>query len=340
MKLPVKLPAKLTKFGGKLLLKTKKASPEICVIVGIVCGGAAVVLTGIETWKGKDKLSEDVKHIREIKANNAEKSEKSETSEDQKAKSKELTVARVGLAKDICKTYWKPVVFGVSSVGLIWGGRTLLRKELSMTAAAFATLKNQYDNLCRRINEELGPEKAQELIYGAKMADFIDAETGEVGETAMIDKAKNVSPYAEYFDPGDYDSEKGMFIWKNNYWNENKIINQNTIVDRQNYWNMKLHTRGYVYLNEVRVSLGMKPVSYGWKVGWVDGQGDSFIDFGVLPGPHQLPINKLFMDEKNPFNNALIDFNVDGEISYIFSDILEYDTNSNLAFAKRRKLHS
>ena len=36
-----KLPKKLTRAVGKAWLKTKKVSPEICVIGGMVCGAGA-----------------------------------------------------------------------------------------------------------------------------------------------------------------------------------------------------------------------------------------------------------------------------------------------------------
>lgn len=328
----LKLPGKLTRAFGKLWLKTKKASPEICVITGIACGVGALVLVGVETWKGKEKLTQDIVVIQDTKV---------APEEETKEMIAERKLARrkgwMTLGKDIVKIYWKPAALGVTSICFVWGGRTLLRKELGIAVAAASSIKEKYDQLCRKLNEELGAEKAQELIYGAKLVDGVDTETGEVKQVAMIDKAAMVSPYAFQFDPGDYDSSLGRFTWQNHTWNNNKIINQSIVADLQNSYNNLLKARGYVYENEVRIDFGVKPVRRGWKTGWVlDSNGDGYIDFGVLPGPHQLAINRKFMDEKDPFNTPIIDLNVDGGIEYIFDDICEYDNRSNIAGDKRK----
>ena len=59
-----KLPEKLTRFVGRLILKGKKVSPEVCVIGGIVCGGAAIVMVGVKTWKNKNVIEGDLDCIR------------------------------------------------------------------------------------------------------------------------------------------------------------------------------------------------------------------------------------------------------------------------------------
>ncbi len=73
MKLPFKLPAGLTRAAGKLWLKTKNARPEIFVVSGIICGGAAVVMTAVQTWKGKETLAKDISVIKVSTKNGAEK---------------------------------------------------------------------------------------------------------------------------------------------------------------------------------------------------------------------------------------------------------------------------
>ncbi len=342
MKLPrIRLPKKLTQAVGKMLLKTKAARPEICMVGGFVLGGAALVLVGVETWKGKDKLSEDAHNVKcytkkayeEYFEQNPEMPKYSE--EDRKKFYREYAVI---FAKDIAKTYWKPATLAIGSTALIFGGNRLLRKELSIATTALVTLKQNYDTLVAKMRKELGDEKTQELLYGTKVADVFDAETGKsLGKTAIIDDAAMISPYAFRFDDGKWDEEKGRYTYRNPVWNSSKVVNIATIVSLQNSFNDLLKINGFVFENEVRREFGMKLLERGWKYGWVLGSdGDGFIDFGVLPGPNQIPVNKLFMDEKNPFNTPIIDLNVDGKISYIYEDMDEYDNRSNVAFAKRR----
>ena len=332
MKLPrIKLPSKLTQAVGKALLKTQAASPEICLVSGFILGGAALVLVGVETWKGKETLSEDFQEIKRYTKKNSDLNDVD--------RKKFFRTNLVIFAKDVVKVYCKPAILAVGSAGLILCQNRILRHELGVATTAFATLKNQYDNLVEKTRDEIGDEKVQELLYGAKDVDVLDAQSGEkIGQTTFVDTANMVSPYAFRFDDGEWDDKYGRYIWRNPVWNANKVINIAKVVSIQNDLNDLLKARGYVHENDARIAFGKKPIKRGWRYGWVLGSdGDGYIDFGVLPGPHQIPINKLFMDEKNSFNMPIIDLNVDGKIEYIYDDILEYDTNSNIAFAKRRQ---
>jgi hypothetical protein len=81
------------------------------------------------------------------------------------------------------------------------------------------------------------------------------------------------------------------------------------IRSQQNYANDLLNARGHVFLNEVYDMLGIERTSAGAVVGWVRGNGDNEIDFGVLNDLHsgQRFING---DERS----VLLDFNVDGVV--------------------------
>lgn len=338
MKLPIpKLPAKVTRIAGKAMLKLKKISPELCFITGIAAGGAALVLVGVETWKGKEKLSEDIETVKALKTVETTDPE-GETDIQPEKKVVELRKAYFVVAKDVGKMYWKPFVLATGSVVLIIVGGKKLRKDLTAATIAYNVLKDRYDKVCKRMTEEIGEEKAQEILYGAKTFDEIDAETGEITKKVYIDKDKMLSPFAFRFDAGDYDSEKGMYIWRNRVWSENKLVNINAVTSIQCTFNNLLRSRGYIYENEVRVDFGVPPVEGGWSRGWVfDPYGeDNFIDFGILPGKYQLAANRAFMDEQNSFNEPIVNLNTK-PIGYIFKNIYEYDTNSNIAFKNRRK---
>ena len=321
MGLPIKLPKGLARAAGKIFLKVKARSPEACVVGGILLGGAALVMTGINTWKGKEELSEDVKLIQEAKVVKVEESE-----EETKERKKELSRRRVTFIKHVGKRYWLPVALGVSSAGLVWGGRTLLRKELSAMTALAATLSDRYKKFYDKVSEEFGEEKAQELAYGAKVVDAIDGETGEVKKKVLIDKKHTISPYAVYFDQGEWDDETCQWIWKNHEWKTNKLLNIAKIKETQSYFNDILDIRGWVLWGEVADYLGLKPDPNWYRVGWKDDPNNPvFIELGVLEGKYQLEVNKRFTDEDDPTNVALIDPNVQGCLDFIFEDIEKYD---------------
>lgn len=342
MKLPFKLPAGLTRAAGKLWLKTKNARPEIFVVSGIVCGGAAVVMTAVQTWKGKETLAEDISIIKINTKNGAEKCAEEHpdwpkmTEEDRK----KYLVKRTGvLAKDICKIYWIPATLGLSSVGLIWGGRTMLRKELSALTAAYAALSESFNRYRQKVIDEFGAEKDQEFQYGYKMVDAVDSETKEVTKRPIIDKEANLSEYGFWFDEGDFDKESGTWTWKNFKWDRSKHQNLMTVIEAENNFDHKLTTIGYVTLEEVALFFGVDPetASKWHNYGWIYQPGRmNHIELGVQEGPYQLEVNKGFTDSHCSQNVCLINPNVDGYIGFVHEDYKKYDFRYGNAELKKK----
>ena len=336
MKLPVRLPKGLTRLGGKILLKIRTNKPEICVVGGIILGAAAVVMSGVNTWKNKETLQND---IQEIKTNKELVKAECEDKDIVKERKANLVKSRISFGKHVVGAYWLPTVLIFSSGGLSWHGRTILRRELSAMTAVAATLYESYKRLYNKVKEEFGEEKAQELAYGTKTANFIDGETGEVMQKMMVDKKHMISPYAVYFDPGEWDEDTQRWLWKNYVWQPTKIYNILKIRNVQNTWNEILRARGWVLWGEVAEELGFKPDPNWYRTGWIDdGSGKKFIELGVLDGPYQLEINKRFMDEHDSLNVALIDPNVDGCIDMVFDNIETFDYRCGKRAKKQKRI--
>ena len=343
MNLLSKLPGGLTRALGKLWLKTKGASPEICVVGGIVCGGAALVMVGIKTWKGKNTLSADVDAIRAqthkvvvIDEEKTEESAKPSTNQLVKIDRKDMTdeqkkllmARRIDFAKDILKIYWVPGLLAISSVGMIWGGRTILRKELSTATAAYAALLETYNKYRKRVAGVIGEEKERELAAGYSMEKHVDEKTGEVTEVPVINSNENLSQYAFWFNEGYFDKEKGEWAWRNFNHNRDRWQNRMTVKQLEDRFTRDLRCIGYVFLEDVALEFGVNPEEakkfhdIGWV--WKDG-AENRVDFGVLDGPTQIPVNKGFMSEGHSQNEALINPNVDGYIGYVRDDYRKYD---------------
>ena len=316
MKFPVKMPQAVTQAMGKLWLRTKKSSPEICVVSGIVCGGAALVMVGVRTWKKKDDLQKDISLVKD-RMDTIKGAKENNNQELVKSERKELVKQGGALAKNLVKTYWVPALLGVGSAGLIWGGRTMLRRELSAVTSAYALLMESYKQYRQRVIDDVGIEKDQEYMHGIKMVDAVDEKTGEVTRRAIVDKSKSISPYSVWWCEGEFDDGTGEWIWRNGMWRDNPLMNESTLKCVQNAANDLLRANGFIFLNQVREMLGLPPTREGQIVGWTLCGGDGFIDFGVFPSKqHPLekiaPVNRLFLDNKTC--NALLDFNVDGPI--------------------------
>lgn len=339
----LKLPEKLTRFVGNLFLKTKKISPELCVVGGIVAGGAAIVMVGVKTFKNKEVIVSDVELIKGVKydvkeeiVTDAEEGEpqngvktslvkKESLTDDEK---KQLWARRIDLGKDILKIYWVPGLLAAGSVGMIWGGRTMLRKELSAATMAYATLLETFTQYRKKVAEVIGDEKEQEIAAGYTMHEVIDEATGKVEKVPVVDTQANLSQYGFWFDEGHFDKETGEWAWRNMTHDRNKLVNRMKVVELEEKYTRQLRTVGYAWLEDVAIDFGIDPdEAKKWHdIGWIWKEGDeNRVEFGVLETKWQLPVNKGFCDDSCSQNKAFINPNVDGYIGYVRDDFKKYD---------------
>jgi hypothetical protein len=349
-----KLPVKVTRTIGKIMWKTKKASPEICLVSGLILGGTAFVIGIVNTWKNKDKLSNDIDKITEAKELVCEIP--AEATEEEAANTVIVSVEEKRLAvrkawfiffKDTAHAYWLPFVLILSSGGLVLGGHRLLRKELSSLTAAYALLTDRFKKYRERVVLDQGVDKDREYMFGKNDEVVVTHDNGD-GDLEVIKSPgyrSNISPYAFWFSEGIFDEKECRWKWRTKMWDQNKgkcIKNLRWI---QNAANDRLTVQGWLKLNDVLRMLGAPLTATGEHVGWVKNSvvgGDGFVDFGVFPefcgGKRQLPVNRSFLDLDSHQMSALLDFNVDGCIDYIFDDIYEYDTESEIVGDRRRKV--
>lgn len=338
-----KLPGKLTRFVGQMLLKTKKISPELCVIGGIVAGGAAIVMVGVKTFKNKETIVSDAVAIRSIEyefkeetvtvfgdneAHNEVKTslvKRGSLTDEQK---KQLWARRIDFGKDILKIYWVPGLLAVGSVGMIWGGRTMLRKELSAVTIAYTTLLETFTQYRKKVAEVIGDEKEQEIAAGYTMRDIVDEATGKVEKAPVVDPQANLSQYGFWFDEGHFDKESGEWAWRNFKHDSNKLVNRMKIIELEEKYTRQLRTIGYAWLEDVAIDFGIDPdeAKKFHDVGWIWKEGDeNRVEFGVLDTKWQLPVNKGFCDDSCSQNKCFINPNVDGYIGYVRDDFKKYD---------------
>jgi hypothetical protein len=264
------LKSKATVTVGRSILKFKKNSPQLMFGTGIVTMVGTVVFASKATLKLERVLD---KH---------ENDDRTKTN-------------KVALAVDITKLYAPAIGLGIVSVGCLTGAHVTLNKRNAALTAAYAGLDKAYREYRDRVREEFGDDKERELAFAVdKNTIERDPHTNEI-----ISHGKVVpSQYARFFDQTCQD-------WSPE-WQYNRIF----LECQQNYFNDMLNARGHVFLNEVYDRLGFDRTKAGACVGWVKGQGDSYVDFGIYkPGD----------DRKRAFVNGyegavLLDFNVDGTI--------------------------
>lgn len=297
---------KASQMISKTKLGIKKHSPEILVASGIVAGVAGAVLACKSTVKATEVVADAQKKLSDIEEAKilAENGEVIYTDDDEANDRK--TVA-VGLTVDMAKLYALPVALGVVSITCILASNHILNKRNVALSAAYAALNTDFGNYRKRVIEKYGKEEDFMLKNGLEKklvaTEVVDPETGEVKkeETEVLTyNGDKLSQYARIFDE-----------IESTQWSPNPDRNKQFLLMEQNFFNEKIKTRGYIFLNEVYERLGFRPTKAGAVVGWVYKNEDwEGIDFGLFTATS--PKVKDFMNGDEA--SVILDFNVQGDV--------------------------
>lgn len=332
MKFRLRIPEPIKRAGVKIGMRLKKASPEICFVVGLGLGIYALVETGKQTYKNHKTLAENAKRIDAAKNSELPKKEHRAA----------VAAAIINSGKDGAKIYLKPAVAYGASAALIWCGRTILRKDLAKYIALSGMWKQAYEQY-----------RDQQLI-GGPVTENQALESGEAEKSNLpINKNDIIDPLTFVFNDGEWDDSYCKYNWKNRYWSPSKIYNIMKARNAQIAINSKLKTGGYITALDVLQEFDIKPVVNGKLVpleklvyvyGGAHGERNpeyDEIDLGIFPNEQhpewQNPLNKRFLDENDGLNYCLITLRGFEDISTVLEDVDEYDARSNRFFDKRRR---
>lgn len=296
--------------AGQILVKTKlgikKHSPEILVVTGIGTGIVAAIIACKQTIKANDIVAEarkslqNIEDVKELAANNEVEYTEENEQEDRKTIAMQTTVGMV-------KTYALPVGLGIFSITCILAGHHILKKRNVALAAAYSALSTDFMNYRKRVVDKYGKDVDFMLKNGLEKQiianQVVDPKTGEVKETkeeVLTYEGDKLSQYARVFD------EVGS-----TQWTPSADHNRAFLLMEQNYFNERIKTRGYIFLNEVYERLGFRPTKAGSVVGWVYQNADyEGIDFGIFTAHTQKAAE--FLEGTEP--SIILDFNVQGDI--------------------------
>lgn len=272
---------------AKKALWLRRHIPEICLIFGITTGAAASVATGVQTTKLEPILDDHKKRMDICKE---------KFKEDEKGLRTATAKEYVKTGGQMAKLYSVPAALEVASICFQIGGHHSLRKENAALATALAGVTAAFKQYREKVKAKGGDlEDIQNL----------GAETVEVDgqeEKVVVMNTNNLSIYARLFDCG------------NENWNKDPNLNLMFLKSQMLTANDMLHSRGFIFLNEVYDLLGIPRSEVGQYVGWVDGMGDNFVDFGLY--------NVMNKNATDCYEQAFwLDFNVDGDIMYIFDKL-------------------
>lgn len=296
----------VVRTAGRSGLVLKKYSPEILMTVGVTGVVASTILACRATLKIEEILDrrDDCMEKINFACSKVESGEWTAETYSDKDKQKDLIVVNVQTCKDFAKVYWPAVTLGVASIGCILGAHNIMSKRNVALMAAYKAVEQSFADYRKRVVEELGVEKDHQFKYGVEK---VEHTTVSVDENGKRTKNKEI---IETVDPNGISQYARFFDEANRNWTKTPEYNLMFLKSKQNYLNDLLHARGHVFLNEVYDELGMERSQAGCVVGWVMGNGDDFIDFGMYD------VNDR---SKREFVNGyersiLLDFNVDGVV--------------------------
>lgn len=283
----------ITRAINRRILVTKKQSPHIFFVGGMLGMVGSTVLACRATLKLSETLDEINKDINDFKnlKMDIEVEEAGFYQADQY--NKDMFYVHVRAAYKITKLYAPSIGLGVVSIAAISGSHVQLARRNTALMAAYATVQTAFNEYRTRVREELGEEKERDFFHGVKLEEI--EEDGKTRTVKTID-ANNRSMHSRIFD--EY-SEK---------WQKDPELNRIYLECQQQYANDLLKVRGHVLLNDVYDMLGMDRSSAGAVVGWVVSEdGNNYIDFGMYD-----VYNTPFINGWE--RSVVLDFNVDGII--------------------------
>lgn len=313
---------KLTRAANRAWLKTKKHSPELLLIGGIVTGGAAIfaacrATTKIDTVLATTKASVDQIHecaeAGEIAVQKGDAIETVKYTEDDSKKDLFIVYCKAGWG--FAKLYAPAIGLSALSLTCILTSHGIVRQRNAALVAAYTAVDNSFKDYRKRLVDRFGEELDHELKYNIKAKTVEETVVQEDGtetvvkrEINLIDDPNLPSTYARYFDHlcTGYQDTGDKII--------DREYNLKFLKDQQRYATERLKAVGHLFLNEVYDMLGIPRSSAGAVVGWVydkEGKiGDNFVDFGIYD-----PYSANARDFVNGREDViLLDFNVDGVI--------------------------
>lgn len=303
----MKVPVKCSRLVGKATLLGKRYAPEVLLALGIAGVVAGTVMACKATTKYQDVLDEHEKKMeKQRRASELAKKGEIEYSENDAAQDKLIILKDTAI--ETIKTYGPAATVFIAGVLCICVSHGILKKRYLGAVAAYVKVADAFKQYRGRVIEDVGEDKDLEYRHGIKKEEIAYTYADEEGnETVGHEEIHSILDD----DLSDLSGYSKIFYEPNPNFKKDPQSNEFFLDAQRRFWQIKLETRGYVFLNEVLISLGFEPTKYGQIVGWRYDKnrpiGDNQIDFGI----HSVR-NKRFRDGLEAA--VILDFNVDGPI--------------------------
>lgn len=302
-----KVSTSAAKFAGKAEFTIKKNSPEILLGAGIVGFVGTIVLACRATCRADEVLEfhrrkiKDIEDAKEI----ADADPEGEMSYDIEIYRQDKAIRYLKTTGNLAKLYAPTVAVGALSLACILTSRNIMQKRYLGVVAAYNGLSAAFEEYRKRVRDEYGEGLDKHFRYGTTYEELpvYDENGKKTKEKEQVEKTET-----EMVVPNDDTCR--FFDSSNPNWDKNPTFSMMWLRGQQNILNDILHTRGHVFLNEVYDALGFPHTPQGAVLGWIDGEGDNCIEFGLYD-PNKESVRRFV----NGVDNVImLEFNHDGVI--------------------------
>ena len=277
----IKLLENLSGQAHRIGFKTRQASPEILIILGIGGVITATVMACKATLKVDEVLEEYENKVAEI--NDTLEDPKYAERYSKEDSEMDIKTVKIKTAVKLVKLYAPAVIIGTMAIGCIVGSHYILQKRNAGLAAAYAAMDTAYKEYRKRVAEKYGEAAERDIRRGTKTDTIVEKIRDENGNEKEVERTvtthNSANPYSRLFGEG------------NRGWERNASLNWFTLRNIQSICNRKLHSRGYLYLNEVYDMLGMECSEAGQVCGWIaepkNTDWPNYVDFGLGEQPDE-----------------------------------------------------
>ena len=302
-----KVSTSAARFAGKAEFTIKKNSPEILLGAGIVGFVGTIVLACRATCRADEVLEfhrrkiKDINDAKEI----ADADPEGEMSYDVEIYRQDKAIRYLKTTGSLAKLYAPTVAVGTLSLACILTSRNIMQKRYLGVVAAYNGVSAAFEEYRKRVRDEYGEGLDKHFRYGTTYDELpvYDENGKKTKEKEQVEKTDTgmVMPT---------DDSCRFFDSSNPNWDKNPTFSMMWLRGQQNILNDILHTRGHVFLNEVYDALGFPHTPQGAVLGWIDGEGDNCIDFGLYD-PNKENVRRFV----NGVDNVImLEFNHDGVI--------------------------
>lgn len=290
-------------FARRLALKAAKHSPEILLVAGVVGGVCATVMACKATLRADEVLDEHAEKMEKVKGAIKIAETEEYVDYDVTNAKKDTFIIYTQTFVNFIKLYGPSLAVGAVSLACVLSSWGIMRKRYLGAVAAFKGVSEAFKRYRNAVIKDQGIEADRLYFNGGHRIKVHDEDGREVDAVGVISDPENpgrpeYSQYAKFFDASSRE------------WEDDPEYNLTFLKAQQRAMNDILKTRGHLFLNEVYDALDIPRTGDGALVGWVKGNGDDYVDFGIQDGNSEAC--RRFVNGYEPY--VLLDFNVDGPI--------------------------